>query len=234
MRLLLALAALLLALPAAAQPVRPGSALLDTSPVVTSTATYTVRLVQPIQQDAGVYTESIRIDEAAGTITSVSTLSVPMAGQTQTDSSVAAWPSLAPISHQSTNPQRLLALAFDEAGVAGMSAPTSGAPDMIDVALDAPVFDASWTPQLLQSLPLAPGYTAQLAVFDADRNAVSETAVTVTAPTEAPAEDAPIETWTVQTQGSMTMTYTFDGATRAMQRMRFSPQPGVTIELVRR
>jgi hypothetical protein len=157
-----------------------------------------------------------------------------MAGQTQTDSSVAAWPSLAPISHQSTNPQRLLALAFDEAGVAGMSAPTSGAPDMIDVALDAPVFDASWTPQLLQSLPLAPGYTAQLAVFDADRNAVSETAVTVTAPTEAPAEDAPIETWTVQTQGSMTMTYTFDGATRAMQRMRFSPQPGVTIELVRR
>ena len=136
--------------------------------------------------------------------------------------------------HQSQSSQRLLALTFDEGSIGGMSMPSGGEMAMIDLAVDEPVFDSGWIPQIIRSLPLAEGYTTQVAVYDAERSETSSYTVTVTGQEEMTTPDGPTTVWTVTTQaGPMTFTYFFDTTTTEMQRMRFSPQPGVVIELVR-
>ena len=54
------------------------------------------------------------------------------------------------------------ALAFTPTAVTGTK---DGAP--VSVAFDAPVFDASWSAEIAQSLPFAEGYTAAIAAYDA-------------------------------------------------------------------
>ncbi|HEX8298626.1 MAG TPA: hypothetical protein VF594_05635, partial [Rubricoccaceae bacterium] len=113
---------------------------------------------------------------------------------------------------------------FTSTGVSG----TKGT-DPVSVPLDAPVFDSSWSAEIARSLPLAEGYTATVAVYDATHG-VSTLTFTVTGQDDVAGAPA----WTVESVSpNGPATYAIDVATRRLVSFRFSPQPGVVVEMVR-
>ncbi len=232
MRPLLA-ALLVLAAPASAQTAAdtlrlvPGVGGLDTSWLTAGEATYAIRLISPMQQDIGTATE--RTTVADGVITRVATVSVPMQRMSQTDSLRAEAGTLGPLTHHSTGGPRPLALEFSPEGVVGMAAG-----EAVVVPVDVPVFDASWIGEVAQSLPFAEGLVATVPAYDGQRGIVTYV-LRVTGQQEASGAGAPETAWIVEaTSGGVTATYAISAATRQLLRTRFSPQPGVTIEIVRR
>ncbi len=106
--------------------------------------------------------------------------------------------------------------------------------EAVVVPLDAPAFDASWIGEVAQSLPFAEGYTATVVAYDG-RNGVVTYTLTVQGQEEASGAAGPETAWIVQAaSGAGSATYAISAATRQTLRTRFSPQPGVTIEIVRR
>ena len=232
MRLVLA-ALLLLAVPASAQTatdtlrVVAGAGGLDTSWLAAGEASYAIRLIAPMQQDIGRATE--RTSVADGVVTRVTRVSVPMQGMSVTDSLRADAATLAPRSHHTTGGPRALALEFSPEGVVGMAAG-----EAVVVPVDVPVIDASWIGEVAQSLPFAEGLVATVPAYDGQRGVVTYV-LRVTGQQEASGAGAPEAAWIVEvTSGGVTATYAISAATRQMLRTRFSPQPGVTIEIVRR
>lgn len=230
----LALAALaLIAAPAGAQTaadtlrVVAGAGGLDASWIAAGEASYTIRLIAPMQQDIGTATE--RTTVADGVVTRVTRVSVPMQGMNVTDSLRADAATLAPMTHHTTGGPRALALEFSPEGVVGMAGG-----EAVVVPVDVPVFDASWIGEVAQSLPLAEGLVATVPAYDGQRGVVTYV-VRVTGQQEASGGGAPEPAWIVEaTSGGVTGTYAISVATRQMLRTRFSPQPGVTIEIARR
>ena len=200
---------------------RPGDAALDLSWLTGDTANYTLRLVEPMQMDVG--TATVARTVADGVVTSVQTISVPQQGTNMTQTSRAAAGTLAPMS-QSMSGQGTAELAFTPTVVTGTK---DGAP--VSVALDAPVFDSSWSGEVAQSLPFAEGYTAAIAAYDATHG-LSTIRYTVTG--QQTVAGAPA--WAVEVVSPAgTVTYLIDGATRQMVLMRMSPQPGLVVEMQR-
>lgn len=232
----LALAALtgltaLLAAPASAQTdtlrVVAGVTPLDASWIAAGEATYAIRLIAPMQQDIGTATE--RTTLADGVVTRVTRVSVPMQGMNVTDSLRADAATLAPMTHHTTGGPRALALEFSPEGVVGMAGG-----EAVVVPMDIPVFDASWIGEVAQSLPFAEGLVATVPAYDGQRGVVTYV-LRVTGQQEASGAGAPETAWIVEaTSGGVSGTYAISAATRQMLRTRFSPQPGVTIEIVRR
>ncbi len=199
----------------------PGDPALDTSWLTGDTATYTLQLVQPMQMEVG--TSTVTRTVAGGVVTSVQTISVPQQGMNMTQTSRAAAGTLAPVS-QSMTGQGTAELAFTPTAVSGTK---DGAP--VSVALDAPVFDASWSAEVAQSLPFAAGYTAAIAAYDAT-NGISTIRYTV----KGQETVAGVSAWEVEVVSpSGTVTYFIDPATRQMVMMRLSPQEGYTVEMRR-
>jgi|GEM_PF-3187689 len=237
MRLLLAALVVLpalLAAPASAQTaaadtlrIVPGADTLDTSWLATGEATYAIRLLAPMQQDIGTATERTSI--AGGVVTRITTVNVPMQGMRQTDSLRVTAGTLAPLTHHSTGGPRTLALEFSPDGVVGMAAG-----EAVVVPVDIPVFDASWIGEVVQSLPFAEGLVATVPAYDGQRGVVTYV-LRVTGQQEASGAGAPETAWMVEaSSGGVTATYAISAATREMLRTRFAPQPGVTVEIVRR
>lgn len=230
----LALAVLvLLAVPASAQTaadtlrVVAGATPLDVSWLAAGEATYAIRLIAPMQQDIGTATERTTVGD--GVATRILTVSVPMQGMRQTDSLRAEAATLAPLTHHSTGGPRPLALEFSPDGVVGMAAG-----EAVVVPVDLPVFDASWIGEVAQSLPFAEGLVATVPAYDGQRGVVTYV-LRVTGQQEASGAGGPETAWIVEaTSGGVTATYAISAATREMLRTRFSPQPGVTVEIVRR
>lgn len=227
----LALFALLLsATPAVAQDtvsLAPGDPSLVTSWLQPGDAQYVIRLLEPMQQDVGTATERTTI--ADGVVTRITTVSVPMQRMNTTDSLRADALTLAPRTHHATGGPQPLSLEFSAEGVVGMAGG-----EAVVVPLDAPVFDASWIGEVAQSLPFAEGYTATVPAYDG-RNGVVTYTLTVQGQEEASGAGGPEMAWIVQaTSEAATATYAISAATRQTLRTRFSPQPGVTIEIARR
>ncbi|WP_420456557.1 hypothetical protein [Rubrivirga sp.] len=232
MRLSLALlAALFLAAPASAQAdtlvVVPGDGTLVTDWVTPGSRSYTIRLVQPMQQDIGTAVETVTV--AGGEVTRVVRVSVPMQGVTQTDSLVADAATFAPRVHRSTGGAQEASLEFMDEGVVGMLTPRTGEAATVTLMTDAPVFDSAWLGEIAQSLPLAEGAVARVPVFVTQSpDEAADAVLTVTGQETMGDRTA----WTVDAQmGPMTMTYVVDAETRALLATRFSPQPGVRIEI---
>ncbi len=233
MRLLLA-ALFLLAVPTSAQTaatdtlrVVAGVTPLDASWLAAGEANYTIRLLAPMQQDIGTATE--RTSVADGIVTRIMTVSVPMQGMRQTDSLRAEAATLAPLTHHSTGGPRALSLEFSPEGVVGMAAG-----EAVVVPVDIPVFDASWIGEVAQSLPFAEGLVATVPAYDGQRGVVTYI-LRVTGQQEASGGGAPETAWIVEASSDVgTATYAISAATRQMLRTRFSPQPGVTVEIARR
>lgn len=231
MHLLLA-ALVLLAAPAAAQSadtlrVVAGVTALDASWLAAGEASYTIRLIAPMQQDIGTATE--RTSVADGVVTRVTRVSVPMQGMNVTDSLRADAATLAPLTHHTTGGPRPLSLEFSPEGVVGMAAG-----EAVVVPVDVPVFDASWIGEVAQSLPFAEGLVATVPAYDGQRGVVTYV-LRVTGQQEASGGGAPEPAWIVEASSDAgAATYAISVATRQTLRTRFSPQPGVTIEIARR
>lgn len=213
--------------PADTARLAPGDASLDVSWLAPSDAQYVIRVIAPMQQDVGTAAE--RITLADGVVTRVTTVSVPMQRMTMTDSLRADAATLAPLTHHSTGGPSVLALEFSPEGVVGMAGG-----EAVVVPLDAPAFDASWIGEVAQSLPFAEGYTATVMAYDGQNGVVTYT-LTVQGQEEASGAAGPEPAWIVEAASAAgAATYAISAATRQTLRTRFSPQPGVTIEVVRR
>ncbi len=207
---------------------RPGDAALSVDALQDYEEAYAIRVVQPVQQDAGTATRRLTIDEGAGTITLVTTLNVPMAGQVQTDSLVAAYPSLAPISQTSTGSGGAVTLTYADGRVVGTVAPTGGDAETIDVALEDPVFDASWLSEVARVLPLAEGYRATFLTYSPE--GVTNVDLAVTGQETVGGSTA----WIIEAtpaEGPSSM-LAIDVETRELLRTQIQPQLGVLIEIV--
>ncbi|HEX9952269.1 MAG TPA: hypothetical protein VGB53_10910 [Rubricoccaceae bacterium] len=211
--------------PPAAAPtgavLRPGDAALSTAWMTDETATYVLNLVEPMQMPVGTSTVTQTVE--GDVVTSVQTISVPSQGMNETQTVRARRATLAPVSQTMTGQQEV-SLTFADGAVSGTK---EGAP--VSVALSAPVFDSSWSAEIARSLPLAEGYTATAAVYDAT-NGLSTVTFTVTGQEDVAGAPA----WTVESVSpSGPATYAIDVATRRLVSFRFSPQPGVVVEMVR-
>lgn len=200
---------------------RPGDPGLDTAWLTGDTATYTLQLIEPMQMEVG--TSTVTRSVADGVVTSVQTISVPQQGMNMTQTSRATAGTLAPLSQAMTG-QGTAELAFTPTAVTGTK---DGAP--VSVALDAPVFDSSWSGEIAQSLPFAEGYTTSIAAYDAT-NGISTVAFTV----KGRQTVGGVEAWEVEVVSpNGTVTHFVDPATRAVVMMRMSPQEGVIVEMRR-
>lgn len=231
------LAALVLSAPAFAQDavtVRPGDASLVTSWIQPATTSYTIRVVEPIQQNVGTAVESVAVDD--GVVTRVLTVDVPMQGMSQKDSVRADLATLAPLTHHSTGGMAEVSLEFMPEGVVGAVTPKGQALQAVTEMTDAPVFDSAWIADLVQSLPLAEGYAAEVPAFNAAPTGLQTYAIRVTGRESRKRADGTDGTgWVVEAQaGPATITYVVDTETRELLAQRFSPQPGVTVEIVRK
>ena len=98
---------------------------------------------------------------------------------------------------------------------------------------DAPVFDSGWIGEVAQSLPLAEGLVVRMSAFSAQSTDVPVQAVlSVTGQDAAAGADGDRTAWVVEADLSTAQaTYLVDAETREILATRFSPQPGVTIEI---
>ena len=227
------LALVLLATAASAQPsdtltVRPGDASLVTDWMADGTQTLTLKLVQPMQQDIGSGTTTYTLSQ--GRVAKTTVLSIPMQGVTQTDSVTAMAGALAPLTHTSTGGRAETSLEFLDEGIVGLVTPRTGEAETVLVMTDAPVFDAAWLTEVIQSLPFAEGYVAKIPVYSAEMGDEPVDIVVSVVGQETVGER---DGWTVEAaMGPMTMTHVVDAETRALLVTRLSPQPGVAIEMV--
>lgn len=216
---------------AALPRLQPGADGLDPSRIQTGTRVSTLRLVQPMQQDVGTQTERVTVDEAAGTLTVVSLVEVPMQGLALTDSTVVDLATLRPLSEVvDAGDSFQAALTYGEGGVTG----TAGSEE-VDVALDTPVFAASTVAAVVQALPLADGYQVVLPTFAAGGALSSASGVTpVTVEVTGPADVDGRSAWTVVAtpEGAPATTFTLDAETREILMTQIQPQPGVVIDVV--
>ena len=212
---------------AATPRVRPGDGSLDAGRVTTGQTVSTLNLLEPMAQDGiGTQTQTVTRDEAAGTLTIVTLVEVPMQNLTQTDSVVVAYPSLRPVSQALGAGPVAIDLAYGDDAVTGSAALPGGTED-VDVALDdGPVFAASALGAVLQALPLEDGYRAVLETF-APGGGLTPVTVEVSA-----VEGGAAYSVVATPEGAPASTYTIDAQTRAIRSVQTSPQQGVTIDVV--
>lgn len=209
---------------AATPRVRPGDAALVTDRIRTGETVSTLNLVAPMSQpDVGTQTQRVMVDEAAGTMTVVTVVEVPMQNMVQTDSVVVAYPSLRPVSQDLSGGGVTVDLDYGDAAVTG-SVETPGGAEDVDEALEGPVFSASTLAAVLQALPLEDGYRAVLETFAAGGGL---TPITVEA-----TEEGGALTVVATPEGAPASTYTLDAETREVRSVQTSPQQGVTLEIV--
>ena len=210
---------------ASASELRPGDAPLVTDALATEDVAMTVKLVQPMQQDAGTETRSLVVDAAAGTVTLTTETVIALAGQRMEATYVAAYPSLAPISVRQDDGSDVTELAFADGRVTGTA---DGEP--VDLSLEAPVFVNSWQPVLVTLLPFEEGYSAVLHGYSSG-DGVVETLLTVTGREDVDGRAAWVVT--AERDDDPTLTYKVDAETRALLSYGLAPQPGVEVVFVR-
>lgn len=148
---------------------RPGSATVSTQTIGDRTDEFEV---YPGEAEGrgpiGRMTLRTRVEAGGGTPAVVRTETLWMDDEVvQVDSFTLHRLTLAPLAMRSSSPRTEVSLEFAPGTVRQVDGGDWGA-DTADVPLPQPVFLAGTTDLLLAALPLAPGYRAQLAVYDAD------------------------------------------------------------------
>ena len=202
---------------------RPGSSDLVADALEDYTRSYTVRVVQPMQQDIGTATRTLAIDRDAGTATLTTTLEIAMAGQNQTETTVVAYPSLRPISSTSDNNGEAVELAYSETGLSG----TRG-DEAVEAGFDEPVFDPSWLQEAVRLVPLEEGYRASFQTVSA-----SDGARTIGLEVVGQDEIDGMTVWHVRAQPTEGPPISFYlTPERDLARMEMQPQVGVVVQFV--
>ena len=208
----------------------PGDGALDAAQIQTGETVATLRLLEPMQQDVGTQTQRVTVDRAAGTVTVVTRVEVPMQNLSLVDSAVAALPSLAAVAQSLDGGDERVALAFGDEAVTG----TSGQ-DAVDVALEGPVFAATLLPQVLQALPLEAGYQRVLLTYSVGSLLAPYSGVTpVVVEVSGPEPENGRTAWRVvaRPDGAAATTYMIDTETREVLRTRVQPQAGILLDIV--
>ena len=204
---------------------RPGAEALATDALQSGSQSYVVKVVQPVQQDVGTQTRTLTVDRDAGTVTLVSEVDIAVAGQKSTETVVAAYPSLRPVSSRTDANGEIIDLAYTDTGVVR----TGGSDDEnYDLTFDEPVFDSSFLFDVVRLLPFADGYQASFETFS--KEGPTALALTVTGQEEVEGRTA----WMVTaqpTEGSPTV-FAVDAETRDLLRIEIQPQLGVVVHFV--
>ena len=213
----------------AAIALRPGLDRLEMDALTTYSQDYVIRVVQPVQQEAGTQSVAVTVDREAGTATLETSLEVAIAGQRTTETLVAAYPSLAPISNTTNANGTAVELTYSDAGVAGTITPADGEADAVDVPLEDAVFDAGWLLQVVRLLPFEEGYRATFHTVSPSEGPL-DIALSVVDQEEIDGQTA----WIVEAappEGAPTEFAVADG-TRELLRMVLRPQAGVEVHIV--
>lgn len=226
------LLALLIAAPAFAQDViTPGHSDIDTSFIESGEANYSISIKQgPMEQTIGTVTTTLVIDEETGQIEAIR--AYEMMGQKLADTTVAAWPSLAAISHVSNNPQRSLRFTVADGMITGARNAPGHEPETFEMSVDGPIFDAAWMSTLVPALPLEDGYEVTVTAFEDDEAGIGDYALSVSGPVslELPSGQK-YDVWEVAAvnPSGETVRYFYDVNNRALLRIAMNPQPGLEV-----
>ena len=235
--LLLAAPTLLVAA-ASAQPapvvLSPGHPDLDVAAVTPQTRVAVVQMTAPQTQTMGTVRDDVRLDD--GRLAVVTSTAVSMAGPSARDSTLMAWPSLAPLAHTLETDGRAGAVAYRPDGVAG----TWGlpqAPAALAFDLERPVFASAALPYVVRALPLdRPGYQAVVPLFSV-KDRFQEATLTVVGPETITLDDGrAVEAVAVDQAGGGGLTRGFaqrhyvDPATREWLRTTLAPQ-GMAVQI---
>jgi len=218
----------LLATPVAAQTaLYPGSDALSEAPI--QGTEYVVQMVTPSQQDIGTITTTEALVD--GQLVMTSRVMIPMAGANQSDSTVVAWPSLAPIYGSQTESNKSEELTFADGRATGTNINGSDS-RAIDVEMTEADFGPGMARRITQSLPFEEGYIATYSQIKGDGDH-SETRLTVTRAETLTHNGDEREVWVVQEleDGQARFTYRVDAETRSILQIEFSPQAGVLIQI---
>ena len=201
--------------------IRPGLERLETQMLTSGAQDYVIRVVEPVQQDAGTITRTAEVDAAAGTVTITTVQDISAAGQRIEQTATAAYPSLEPISSTTDLNGTIVEVAYGD----GTATVTSGDQTQ-EVALDGPVFDSAFLFDLVRLLPYEEGYRGEFYVL-APGQGVAAIPVSVGAPTEVDGQTV----WPVTTEGGPGTAFTFlvDPETHDFVRIEQEPQVGVLI-----
>jgi hypothetical protein len=113
----------------------------------------------------GRQSETLAADTVGGRPVLLHVLTFDTPNALTVDSSWVDPATLSPIRMQSSNKFRVLDLEFSQGSVRATSTPAGGPPETSDHPLTVRPFEWNMLPLALSSLPLRPGYTAQLPVF---------------------------------------------------------------------
>ncbi|GAB5537343.1 MAG: hypothetical protein Rubg2KO_35920 [Rubricoccaceae bacterium] len=213
---------------AEANAITPGSdALVAVEP---QTVTMTVRLIQPQEQDLGTVTVTEIL--AGGQLTLTSDVQIPAAGQNQQDTTVVAYPSLMPISRVEVTPNEVERATFADGQMTG-TVTAGDEVTNVEAALDG-AFGPGITNHLIRMLPFAEGYVTSFRQINGDGD-ISLSQLSVTGQESYTTPSGSERTvWVIveEEDGNPDYTYYVDAETRELLRTAFSPQPGVTLDIV--
>ncbi|WP_412061863.1 hypothetical protein [Rubrivirga sp. IMCC45206] len=208
---------------------RPGLDRLDLSGLTDYQGDYVVKIVQPIQQDAGTATRRLVVDEAAGTVTLTTTTVIAMAGQRTSETAVAAYPSLAPISVRSDNNGSITDLTYTADAVSGTKTEGEADPEPVEMAFEMPAYAGTWVFEIVRLVPFEEGWRGAVHTISSE-DGPRETVVTVIG-----REDVDgVSAWIVEAQAPEggPVEFAVHPDTREMLRTRLQPQAGVIVDIV--
>ena len=141
---------------------RPGDAGLATDALQSYTQEFTVKLIQPQQQDIGTQTRTVTVDEAEGLVTIESTTSIPLAGQNTSDELVLTYPGLRGMSYRAEANDVVTTLTYNDDGVIRRRTPADDESPDFEQTFEEPVFDPAALFELVRLMPFTEGYSAAL------------------------------------------------------------------------
>lgn len=197
--------------------VRPGSAAVWTEKVTDGVEEFDVVQADGGGAPIGRMTIRTRLVPMDGAAVIVRTEAIWMDDElVQVDSFTLDRRTLAPLAMRSSSTDTGVRLEFTRGSVRQVNEGDWGA-DTSDVPLPEPVFAAGTTDLLLGALPLRPGYTARLAVYDA-ADGIDTVAIEVQAVEEVALPDGgSISTWRVAvTEWFVVSTYWLDRESRTL------------------
>lgn len=232
MHRLLLFAAILVAAPVFGQDViTPGHISVDTSVIEDVEMNYSIRVKQgEAEQTIGTVVTSLLINEETSEIESIR--AYEMMGQKLADTTVAAWPSLASISHVSNNPQRRLQFSVADGLISGTRSTPGGEAEAFEMSADGPVFDSAWMSTLASTLPLEDGYEVSVTAFEDDEAGLGDYTLSTSGPVDL---DLPgghkYEVWhvTATNPGGESVHYFYGTEDGILLQIRMAPQPGVEV-----
>lgn len=211
------------------RPLVPGDDRLDLVAVTApSSQTFTLTIVQgDRRQPFGTLTETLT-RAPGGACVRVQRVASPRGSQAD---SLTFAPDLSPLSHDSQNPGRTVALRYTPRAVAGTYTDTGAEPVAVSDVRSGPSFDSGIVDLVARAVPLAVGFEAEIPTYerasaDATKTDVAYT-VRVVRRESLDGRDAAVVEYAKE--GGSTSRSWVDVETRAVLRLETEAAPGVTL-----